>query len=146
MASMVQFTGVLVPETCCVCGVVFGLPEDMQRQRRNDHGSFSCPNGHRQHYTAQNEAEKLRDELAREKHRREQVQASLDHVHGAMTWDRRQATERAKRWTSNRAVLGAFWKGFDHRNCGGCVDDCPYKRWQFRRAWYEGYDAPDPKL
>lgn len=58
-------------ETCCSCGVQFGMPTDLKHRRVNDHASFFCPNGHGQHYTgptdaqkAKAEAEALRSQLA----------------------------------------------------------------------------------
>jgi len=38
-------------ETCCTCGVPFGIESDHQRHLRNTGASFYCPNGHKQHYT-----------------------------------------------------------------------------------------------
>jgi hypothetical protein len=55
-------------ETCCTCGVVFGMPADLQEQFRERKNSFYCPNGHSQHYTAENLTEQLqqaRVELAK---------------------------------------------------------------------------------
>lgn len=64
----------LVTETCCNCGIVFGMTKGFQaeaiRQRRNK--TFYCPNGHPQHYLGESDAQKLRnaqDELERQKAR-----------------------------------------------------------------------------
>lgn len=35
----------------CICGIVFGLPERIQQDRRNDGGTFYCPMGHPLSYT-----------------------------------------------------------------------------------------------
>jgi hypothetical protein len=35
-------------ETCCVCGIPFGMPRWLDEQRREDGKSFFCPNGHDQ--------------------------------------------------------------------------------------------------
>lgn len=37
-------------ETCCVCGVEFGIPETIQKARLVDGKLFYCPNGHDQYY------------------------------------------------------------------------------------------------
>jgi hypothetical protein len=62
----------IITEECCSCGVVFGLTDYFQRERRRDHINFYCPNGHPQHYTSESDAEKnarlLREE--QERHRR----------------------------------------------------------------------------
>src|SRR3972149_10640671 len=49
-------------EICCECGVAFALPLDFQVHKRNDGGSFYCPNGHSQHYTESAER-KLKQKL-----------------------------------------------------------------------------------
>lgn len=51
-------------ETCCTCGMAFAMAVDFQQRRRNDHGWFYCPAGHRQHYVGKTEAQKLKEELA----------------------------------------------------------------------------------
>jgi hypothetical protein len=51
---------------CCVCGVVFSMPEALLAKRRSDKKDFFCPNGHQQAFT-ENEADKLRRELIIEK-------------------------------------------------------------------------------
>jgi hypothetical protein len=55
----------LTAETCCTCGLVFGLEAGHQRQLRESHEFFYCPNGHRQHYTAQTDKERRIAELER---------------------------------------------------------------------------------
>jgi uncharacterized C2H2 Zn-finger protein len=72
------YSSTLGLETCCNCGMSFGMPVDYQRRRREDHGWFHCPAGHAQHYAGKSEEEKLRDELTREKHRTEQARAEAD--------------------------------------------------------------------
>lgn len=47
---------------CCSCGVVFALPKWMLNKRREDKGSFYCPNGHSLSYT-KSRVEKLQEEL-----------------------------------------------------------------------------------
>lgn len=47
---------------CCNCGVVFGIPSDLNERFQNDPEMwFHCPNGHRQHYSKSKE-ERLREE------------------------------------------------------------------------------------
>ena len=52
-------------ELCCECGIAFAFTADFQRRRVDDHEFFYCPAGHKQHYTGQTEAMKLRTELER---------------------------------------------------------------------------------
>lgn len=55
----------LSTEVCCNCGILFAMPADMQRRRRDDHKWFYCPAGHEQHYTGATEAQRLQRELDR---------------------------------------------------------------------------------
>lgn len=55
----------IVVEGCINCGLDFGIGERFRKQRLDDHGTFYCPNGHGQHFTADNEAERLRKQVAR---------------------------------------------------------------------------------
>lgn len=57
------YTGTLSVVTCCNCGMAFGMPQDYQRRRRNDHEMFYCPAGHPQHYTGKPTEEGLRERL-----------------------------------------------------------------------------------
>lgn len=59
---------------CCTCGMAFGMPVEVERARRDDHKWFYCPAGHQQHYTGKSEAQKLKDELARNTAKLDQVQ------------------------------------------------------------------------
>lgn len=40
------------------CGVTFATTNEFDELRREDHADFFCPNGHSQHYTGENKAEK----------------------------------------------------------------------------------------
>jgi len=45
---------------CAGCGIDFGIGQDFERRRREDHGTFYCPNGHSNVYDHETEAENLR--------------------------------------------------------------------------------------
>lgn len=62
--STQTFTGTLVVQTCCNCGMTFGVESNYDAARREDHKDFYCPAGHPQHYTGKTEAQKLREQLA----------------------------------------------------------------------------------
>lgn len=36
---------------CCVCGIEFGMPDDVHQRRLEDGRCFYCLNGHYQHFT-----------------------------------------------------------------------------------------------
>lgn len=52
---------------CASCGMVFWAPAAWVKARREDHLTFKCPNNHDLWFGGKTEAEKLRDELDREK-------------------------------------------------------------------------------
>lgn len=69
-------------------GISFAAPANYVRSRRNDHETFYCPNGHAAAFTGKSEAERLREQLASERHaqsRRLQFEAT-----------RREAVERER--------------------------------------------------
>ena len=51
-------------ETCCICGIIFQVPEDFAEDRQADGKDFYCPNGHDQHYcdTDDEKIKKLEEE------------------------------------------------------------------------------------
>lgn len=57
------YTNTLTVVECCTCSVDFAMPVEMDRRRREDHGWFFCPAGHKQHYTGHSETEQLRARL-----------------------------------------------------------------------------------
>lgn len=65
----------LTTEVCCNCGMLFAMPSDYQRRRRNDHEWFYCPSGHKQHYTGVTEEQRLRNEVERQRQMREAAEA-----------------------------------------------------------------------
>ena len=80
MATDILITTTIVATSCGVCNVQFGM-ERAHHQRCLDDSEqwFWCPNGHHIHYCT-GEKQKLRDELAREKHRTEQARAEANEV------------------------------------------------------------------
>lgn len=41
----------MVEIDCCNCGVIFGMSDELYRQRKDDGKSFFCPAGHSQFFT-----------------------------------------------------------------------------------------------
>ena len=58
-------------EQCITCGVIFGAPSSLIVQRKRDHKSVYCPNGHGFHYPGESDVERaerlLKEEQARHK-------------------------------------------------------------------------------
>ncbi|CPV56456.1 hypothetical protein [Mycobacteroides abscessus] len=46
------------------CGVPYALNDEFVRQRRKDHKSWHCPNGHSQYYPQKNETEEAKARAA----------------------------------------------------------------------------------
>lgn len=57
------YIGTLVIETCCNCGIVFGLDESYRRRLLQSHDDFYCPNGHPQHFVGETDKERLQKEV-----------------------------------------------------------------------------------
>ena len=47
----------------CSCGATYALPKSFLSERRDDHETFYCPNGHRRHYPQMSDEEKLQQQL-----------------------------------------------------------------------------------
>lgn len=62
-------TEVLEVVQCASCAIKYAIPRKFVSERRDDHKSFYCPNGHSQWFPGKSDAEKLRAELEREKER-----------------------------------------------------------------------------
>ena len=60
---------------CAHCNVSFAITADFMQRRRDDGKTFYCPSGHSNVYNGKTEAQKLKDELAREKEIREAAEA-----------------------------------------------------------------------
>ena len=60
----------IVRETCCVCGIVFGMEEEYRKRKSEEGDGFYCPNGHKQWYVEpkipmlKKEIERLRQDKA----------------------------------------------------------------------------------
>ena len=95
-ARMTTITDVstLVVLSCASCGIRFAIPQKMDAERRRDHKMFWCPSGHENYFPWKSEAEKLRDELTRERALRDQVQARADMMERRVELKERQVRAR----------------------------------------------------
>ena len=62
MGACLAFNVMLSSETCCNCGIEFAMPASFQQKKRENGGSFYCPNGHGQHYS-ETEVDRLKKQL-----------------------------------------------------------------------------------
>jgi hypothetical protein len=83
------------------CGIMFAVPREWKNERRNDHKTFYCPNGHSRYFPSESELEQATRLLARERARHDQTQAELK----AVTGQRNAARSHASR-IKNRAEAG----------------------------------------
>ena len=142
-----NFTVTMVWEDCCRCGVAFGMTQDFEARRRDDHKSFYCPNGHGQSYRGKTAHEKKIEQLESRvgflnKHSDRLIREQM-----ALTSEQRDlARHVAENYQGANAQKGAFWRGNTAKECDECIDSCPYptNRYGFRTAWYDGYGADDP--
>ena len=71
MSVALSYTASIKVCDCSVCGAPIALSGQQYRERLEDRKTFWCPNGHTQHFIGKSEAEKLKEELERERKRRE---------------------------------------------------------------------------
>lgn len=83
---------------CANCAMTFAVPKRFEDDRRRDHRTFWCPNGHSNYYAALSDEEKLRQRLG-------DAEARLTHARDEAAWERsrRQSTERSL--AATRGVL-----------------------------------------
>lgn len=94
------FDGVAVTHMQCWCGVSFAIPKTLRDHYEREAGRFTlyCPLGHGMVPAGKSEADRLRDELAREKHRTEQAKADAD-------WNRRRVEQRDRQLAARKGQL-----------------------------------------
>lgn len=76
-ADTITYSSALTVVDCCECGILFGVPRDLDKRNRNDsRRTFWCPSGHPQHYTGPSEAQRLRKQLERTERERDEAKAA----------------------------------------------------------------------
>jgi len=110
-----QFTDTLVVIACSECDTSFGITKSMNAARREDHGTFFCPVGHRQHYPGESP-------LERERRLRQTAERQAGYARASRDAARDQA-EAAER--SARAYKGHATRLRNRIAAGICpVPDC----------------------
>ncbi len=69
---------ILIAETCCVCGEVFGITSGIKNSLLESHDWFYCPRGHKQYYTGENKDEQLKRERAEKEKLLRELKAERD--------------------------------------------------------------------
>lgn len=71
-AFALQYNLYFESEECCSCHAPFMMTQDSRKRLINNHGTFWCPYcGTSQHYYGKTKEQKLKEELARERERKE---------------------------------------------------------------------------
>lgn len=104
-----------VTQVCCnsQCGIAFAVPSTWDEQKRKDHTTFYCPNGHAQSYTVRSEEEKLRAERDRLAQRIAERDDEVRHQR-----EMREATER--QLSATRGVVTRIKNRVGHGVCPCC--------------------------
>lgn len=110
----------MIAQQCIACGITFAFAKDYDTRLRETHANFYCPNGHAQCYTAKTEAEKLRDQLTKERQQLDQVKADREWYRNRL--DETQASERriARRLTAHKGVVTKMKKRVANGVCPCC--------------------------
>ena len=103
--TKVAYTTNLYLETCCSCGVPFGLSQEIYDRRQEDGETFYCPNGHSQHYTQKASLEEdlknAQARLAKQREVSEWYEEQLKNTTNSL-----RATKAAHTRTKNRIKNG----------------------------------------
>jgi uncharacterized Zn finger protein (UPF0148 family) len=105
----IDTTVTLTYEVCAACGVTFGAPDHLIRRRREDGGTFYCPNGHSLAF-GKSENDRLKRDLAQAQRRQALAEGRETHQR-----DQRQAAER-----SNAALRGVVTRTKKRAAAGVC--------------------------
>lgn len=104
------YTGTLVVVTCGECGTTFGMDERFHRERREDHATFYCPNGHPRAYLGKSDMERERDQA--------RAQAQFYREYGEL---KAKDAEQAKRSAAaNRGVVTKLKRRISRGVCPCC--------------------------
>lgn len=84
----------------CTCGLLFAIPENLNRSALNHRGpkgwQISCPLGHTWHYTGDDIEERLRRELEQERDRTARLRANLDQSEASLRTTKGHVTRKKK--------------------------------------------------
>jgi hypothetical protein len=107
-------TVTLFVSECPNCGVLFGVTEDLEARRREDHKLFYCPNGHGMSFYQETEAERLRRELRSAEITARNAKADAD-------WFKGVAATSERRLSATRGVVTKLRK---RAHAGACPFGC----------------------
>lgn len=97
MAKTIGYDIKMVVEDCCSCNMQFGLPEYYYDQKKADGETFSCPNGHKQHY-GKSDISQANEKIRTLKHELRMSQNQND-------YNKKRATSAKKSLSATRGVV-----------------------------------------
>lgn len=110
MSETVYDSLVLEVHECGKCHVRFAMPAAMVAQRREDHETFWCPNGHPRAFLGKTKAQKLQEELDLQKRETEWARSAQNRLR-----QEKEATER--RLAATKGVVTKMKKRSGHGVC-----------------------------
>lgn len=130
----------IITETCCNCGVLFGMEEEFVDRRRDDHHTFYCPNGHPQSYTGKTTKQKLAE--AEESLKKAQEKAKAAEARQQMA-ENSLSVEKASHSKTKRKL-----KRTHHGVCPECNRQFPdlQRHMENKHKDVVGKTAPDGQL
>lgn len=87
---------------CANCGTTFWMTESLEGQRRKDHKSFYCPNGHDNYWPQESDAERYKRLMRQAEDRAAAARAEADQAEASRRAWKGQVTR-----LRNRAAAGA---------------------------------------
>lgn len=118
--STLLLTTTFTQVTCYKCHILFAVPDRFNNDRRRDHEGFWCPAGHVQYYSGKSSEDKLRDELAREKHRLEQKEAAERRLLERLASERQAHQGTVRRLNATRGVVTRHKNKISAGRCPCC--------------------------
>lgn len=109
MAITVYSAVDLEPVTCYSCSVIFGIPDDMYRRRKEDQRDWYCPNGHIQHFVGETDAQRFKRLWKQEQDTTAALRSNLDQTEHVLRATKGVVTKMRK-----RAITGTC--AFCHRH------------------------------
>lgn len=97
-------TFVVIP--CANCGTQFGVTSTLNRRLRDDHSTFFCPHGHRNYFGGPSEAEKLNEQLERERRSKQWLREERDAARDLAVHERNRANGYKGAFTKTKKRVG----------------------------------------
>lgn len=117
--QVTSFPGVAAVTLRCWCSLQMAIPETLHgyyiRKNENEPGSFAlrCPMGHTFIPAGKSRADRLQDELVRERHRTEQAQASAE-------YHRNESARQLRRARARQGVITRLKRRMQKGYCPCC--------------------------